>query len=284
VENEASDLMERISSIESKIAELAGLKSQIDRLEAAEKAGLGTGRDLPALVIQRDALEAYLSLQRGELARLSEYSRDLKNARRRLAKSGLDSMTQSLLVEQLAHAEVLGREITVTENRIRLRTLVAPCDGVVTDINAWPGDVVQHFDSVLTIEGKGPGFLTVYLPERASLKPEYGMKARIFSTRGRKFNTSGTVVFVHPGISRAPARLSFRGQVFWARKVRVMLDSTHELLPGEVVNVRLEKNGHSRKTGILSPDSGSGNPRSETEKPAGMKASPDSGRAGAEAP
>jgi multidrug efflux pump subunit AcrA (membrane-fusion protein) len=284
VENEASSLMERISLIESKSAELAGLKSQIDRLDAAEKAGLGTSRDMPGLTIQRDALEAYLSLQRGELARLSEYSRDLRNARRRLAKSGLDSMTQSLFAEQLEYAEKLGREIVVTENRIRLRTLVSPCDGVVTDINAWPGDVVQDFDSVLTIEGRGPGFLTVYLPEKTTLMPEPGMKAKIFSNRGRKFNTTGTVTFVHPGISRAPERLSFRGQVFWARKVRVVLNSGNALLPGEVVNVRLEKNGHSRGTAVLGTGSGSGNPLSESGKPSGMNAPPDSGSPGTEAP
>lgn len=284
VENEASVLMERISLIESKSAELAGLKSQIDRLEAAEKAGLGTSRDMPGLTIQRDALEAYLSRQRGELARLSEYSRELVNARRRLAKSGLDSMTQSLLAEQLEYAEKLGREIVVTENRIRLRTLISPCDGVVTDINAWPGDVVQNFNPVLTIEGSGPGFLTVYLPEKTSLKPESGMKAKIFSNRGRKYNTMGTVTFVHPGISRAPERLTFRGQVFWARKVRVVLDSSHALLPGEVVNVRLEKNGGSHKTAVPGPESGSGNPFPESEKPYGMNAPPAAGRPGSEVP
>jgi multidrug resistance efflux pump len=261
VENEASDLMERISNIESQSTELAGLSSQIKRLEDAEKAGLGTGRDLPALVIRRDALESYLSRQRGELDRLSEYAKDLRNARRRLAKAGLDSMTQSLLSTQMEHAEELGREIVIAENRILLRTLISPCDGVVTDINAWPGDVVRDFDPVLTIEGKGPGYLTVYLPEKTTLWPEIGMRARIFCFRGRKFNATGTVTFVHPGISRAPERLSFRGQVFWARKVQVTLDSSHALLPGEVVNVRLEKN--NRKPGASAshpPDHGNRSP------------------------
>ncbi len=263
VENEASELMQRISTIESQSAELAGLKAQIDRLENAEKAGLGTSRDLPALVIQRDALEAYLSRQRGELTRLSEYTRDLKNARRRLAKADLDSMTKSLLTEQMEHSEELRREIVIAENRIRLRTLVSPCDGVVTDINAWQGDVVQDFDSVLTVEGREPGYLTVYLPEKTTLRPESGMRAKIFSSRGRKYNTGGTVVFVHPGISRAPDRLSFRGQLFWARKVRVTLDSSQALIPGEVVNVRLEKNGRGRRAGAA----GSYPPNSENRFP-----------------
>jgi multidrug efflux pump subunit AcrA (membrane-fusion protein) len=264
VENEASDLLERISLIESKAAELAGLNAQIKRLEDAEKAGLGTSRDLSGFVLQRDALEAYLRLQRRELTRLSETSNDIRNARRRLAKAGLDSMTQSLLAEQMEHAEELRREIVVTENRIRLRTLVSPCDGVVTDINAWPGDLVRDFNTAITIEGDQPEFMNVYLPEKTTLRPEYGMRAKIFSARGRKYNTAGTVTFVHPDISRAPERLSFRGQVFWARKVLVTLDSSHALLPGEVVNVRLEKNvrasaeegGHYPTHGSRLPESG----------------------------
>jgi len=285
VENEASSLMDRISLIESKSAELAGLNAQIQRLEDAEKAGLGTNRELPALVIQRDALEAYLSLQRRELTRLSEYSNDLRKARRRLAKAGLDSMTQSLLAEQMEHAEELRREIVITENRIRLRTLVSPCDGVVTDVNAWPGDVVQDFDSVLTIEGKGPATLNVYLPEKTTLKPESGMNARIFSDRGRRYNTTGTVIFVHPGIARAPVRLSFRGQVFWARKVLVALDSSHALLPGEVVNVRLEKGGrrHRNRTAAVSLP-GSGGPVPETGRLSGEGPAQRSGTSGSGGP
>ena len=240
-ENEASDLLERISLIESKSSELAALNAQIDRFVNADKAGLGTSRDLPDWMIRRDALEAFLSRQRNEMARLSEQAKDIQRSNNRLTDANLDSMTQSLLTEQMKHAEELQRDIVVTEEHIRRRTLVSPCDGVVTDLNAGPGDAVKDFDSVILIEEKNPRYLTVYLPEKTSIRPVPGMKANIYSSRGRKYNTSGTVSFVHPGISRATERISFRGHVFWARKVQVELDSTHALLPGEVVNVRIEK-------------------------------------------
>jgi multidrug resistance efflux pump len=261
LENEASELLDRVATLESQGTELAGLNAQISRLQEAEKAGLGTSRDLPALVIQRDALEAYLARQRGELPRLAEDARTLRNARRRLARADLDSLGRSELLERMAHAEELRREIVLAENRIRLRTLVSPCEGVVTDLNARPGDVVQDFDSVITVEERSPGYLTVYLPEKAELAPEPGMRAKIFSSRGRGHNAGGTVTFVHPGFTRAPERLSFRGQIFWARKVRVRLDSANTLIPGEVVNVRLEKNRRRHPAGAASPLPAGGGPR-----------------------
>jgi hypothetical protein len=44
---------------------------------------------------------------------------------------------------------------------------------------------------------------------------------------------------VHPGFSPIPERLWLRGQMLWARKLRVELAPRHSLLPGESVRVRI---------------------------------------------
>ncbi|MBN1893682.1 biotin/lipoyl-binding protein [bacterium] len=276
MENEASDLIERISLIESKNAELSGLNAEIERLEKAEKAGLGYSRDLSALIIERDAVESYLRQQREELGRLSKNMEGIRRSRRMLAQADLDSMTKSMVLEQMEHAEELRREIVLTENRIQLRTLVSPCDGYVTDLNARQGDVVQDFDSVITVEETLPKYMTVYIPEKAALKPEPGMKARIYSSRDRKFNTSGTVTFVHPGFTRAANRLSFRGEIFWARKIRVALPEEHALLPGEVVSVRIENHilpfAHNRNGArAAEKEAGASEPDKGVQQPAEMQ-------------
>ena len=67
LDNEASDLIDRFSDIESKTTELKGLNAEIDRLKNAEKAGLGYSRDLSSLLLQRDALESYLREQGKDL-------------------------------------------------------------------------------------------------------------------------------------------------------------------------------------------------------------------------
>ncbi len=236
LENEAADLMDRIAALESSAAQLATLNSQIERFRDAEKAGLGSSRDLHSLILQRDGLEAYMRIQRGERERLSKEAAGLRRAVQQLKSADPDSVPGIALA---GRAGAFGSVRILLESQIRMRSLVSPIDGVVTDINARPGDVVEDFDSLITVEERRPVYMTVYLPEKTSIRTDSGMSVRITSQRGRKYDTRGTVIFTAPGISRAPERLSFRGQLFWARKVRVALDSSHALLPGEVVNVHL---------------------------------------------
>jgi len=242
LENEASDVVERLSLIESKSTELAGLNAEIERLKNAEKAGLGHSRDLADLILQRDALVSYLKEQRKDLAYQTQQVEKTRQSRKMLEAANIDSMTKSLLIEQMEYAEELRRLVVETEYRISLRTIVAPCDGYVTEMVARSGDVVDAFIPILTVEELKPTYLDVYIPEQSTLQPQPGMKVEIFSSRKREYNTTGVITFVHPGFTMASERLSFRGQFFWARKVRVELPKDHHLIPGEVVNARINNN------------------------------------------
>lgn len=238
-ENEATALIERMALIKSKNTELDGLNAEISRLKEAEKAGLGYSSNLTTLVIQRDALVSYLAELRKEADRLSAKLDRIRKSRGLFEKADDDSMTQSLLLDQMEYTEMVRREILETQNRIRMRTILAPCDGFVTAINARPGDVVQEFDSLLVVEEALPRYLIVFLPETSTLEPATGMKVKVNSARNRKFSTTGIVTFVHPGYTQASKRLTFRGINFWARKVHVQLAEDNHLLPGEVVTVRI---------------------------------------------
>ena len=238
-ENEASELIERLSLIESKGTELAGLNAEVERLKNAEQAGLGHSRDLADLILQRDALISYLREQRKNLEFQSQQVEKTRQSRKILEAANIDSMTKSLLIEQMEYAESLQRLVAETEHRISLRTIVAPCDGYVTEMLTRSGDVVDAFVPILTVEELKPAYLDVYIPEQSTLRPEPGMTVEIFSSRTREYNTTGVITFVHPGFTQASERLSFRGQLFWARKVRVELPKDHHLIPGEVVNARI---------------------------------------------
>jgi len=243
LDNEASDLVERMAMIESKSAELASLNALIQRLQTAQEAGLGYNRDLADLNIQRDALVAYLNKLREELPDSTTEPENLVEFTRSLQSADLDEMSKALLTEDMEHAEELRREIVETEHRINMRTLVAPCDGYVTQVAAGQGDVVKAFDSIMMIEEIHPSRLIVYIPEHSTVQPEIGNPVQIFSSRSKKFKTTGTVSFIHPGFTRAEERISFRGQVFWARKVQVDLGENNQLVPGEVVTVRIANKG-----------------------------------------
>lgn len=246
-ENDFSNLIDRFSLIESQTVELNGLNREIERLEKAEQAGLGYSKNLSDLVIRRDALESFLKEQRSEVDHLSEKLDMIRKSRKQFEKANVDSITKSLLLEQLEYPEAIRREIVFTEHRIQMRTIYSPCDGFVTDILAYPGDVVQNFDSLIVVEEIKPRYLTVYLPEKSKQVPEAGMTVRIYSSRKSAFNTTGIITFVHPGFVKTSGRLSFRGQTFWARRVRVKLAEDHQLLPGELVKVRIL--GHRKQKG-----------------------------------
>ncbi len=239
MDNEAGELIDRLSLIEAKSTELAGLNAEIKRLQEAEKAGLGYNRDLSSLIIERDALTSYLREQSKDSESQRLKLEKTRKSRKMLETTDIDSISKSLLLEQLDYQESLHREVAATEHRITLRTIMSPCDGYITEINALPGNIINAFDPVIIVEEKNTNFLDVYIPESSNLHLEMDMDVRIFSSRGKQYNTTGTITFIHPGFAQASDRVSFRGQVFWARKVRIRLSDDHKLIPGEVVNVRL---------------------------------------------
>lgn len=242
LDNEASELMDRLSLVEAKSTELAGLNTEIERLKNAEKAGLGYSRDLSPLILKRDALASYLQEQSKDVEFQKEQLQKTRKSREIFETTNVDSISKLLLVEKMDYAESLYREVAATEFRIGLRTILAPCDGYITEIFALPGDIISSFSPVVIVEELKPYFLDVYIPESSSLQPKPGMEVEIFSSRDDVYNTEGTISFVHPGFARGSERVSFRGQVFWARKIRVELPPDHQLIPGEVVNTRLNGN------------------------------------------
>ncbi|MBN1998351.1 efflux RND transporter periplasmic adaptor subunit [candidate division KSB1 bacterium] len=251
LENEASALIERLSLIESKSTELAGLNGEIARLQSAGSAGLGYSRDLADLILQRDALETYLREQNKDLDYHRQQLEKTRQSRKILKDADMNEMTRSLLLEQMEYAEELQRLVVDTEYRVSLRTIVAPCDGYVTEMWVRQGDIVDRFTPIFTVEETKPKFLDVYIPEQSNLAPQVGMKVEIFSTRSKANNTTGFISFVHPGFAMISERLAFRGQFFWARKVRIELPEEHQLIPGEIVKARISR--HDKSNSYLNP-------------------------------
>jgi len=239
LDNEAMELIDRISLIESKSVELESVNALITRLQNAEHAGLGYNSDLAELIIQRDALKAYLQHQShidesgiGKIEVLRQQQNKL------LGQKELDGMSRAMLMERLEHAEEIRRQIALTEHRINLRTMISPCDGYVTELNISTGDIAQKFVPLLTIEENRPRSLTVYIPEKSAVQPQIGSAVRIYSNRQNHDTISGRISFLHPGISLADERLSLQDRIFWVRKLDVELPQNHPLIPGEMVYVR----------------------------------------------
>jgi len=223
-------IAERRAEWRSRLGELAGVEKEIQRLEAAESAGLGHSRELADLVIRR----------RG----LLEYARSLQDEMKTSAGVSAaepppdpEVLTTSLAADRFERVEEIRRELVTLAERRKLREVVAPADGFVVEVLGRPGDTVKAFLPVITVQETVARYVDVYLPETYDAEAHVDQHVMVYSKRPDGPAVAGAISFVYPGYLPIPERLMFRGQIAWAQRLRVELTQPNELRPGESVRV-----------------------------------------------
>ena len=232
------------AAMQADLAELDALNQEIQILQEAEAAGLGRDRGLARLLIRRDALQQSVAEQSA-----------LSQERIRTAPDGdplasRDTVLTSLLGDRMERINEIRHRLTLIEQRIEFRIVKAPCDGQVVEVAVRQGSTVDAYQPILTVEDPLVSFVEVYVPETQDRRVRVGQPVEVYSRRSDQFNTTGHIRFVHSGFSRMPARLWLRGQMLWARKLRVELTPPHALLPGESVQVRILAGDDGGTSGI----------------------------------
>lgn len=221
------------ASMQADLAELNALNREIRILEEAEAAGLGRGRDLARLIIDRDGLRQRVAEQSALIEpRIRPVSADNTQA-------GRDTALTSLLGDRMESIHETLRLIVLVEQRMSMRTVNSPCAGLVVEITATQGGIIDEYLPLMTVEDTRVSFVEVYVPETQDRPVVVGQSVEVYSRRSDQYSTTGRISFVHPGFSPIPERLWLRGQMLWARKFRVELAPDHSLLPGESVRVRI---------------------------------------------
>lgn len=223
------------AEVEARKAELAGLNAEIKRLEQARKAGLGHSRDLSELIVKRDALNSFLSFHTTNATK--KHSGTTATDENMTDSSG--DILESLMAESREKIAQLERTITLVENRYKYRKVIAPCNGKVVDLFARSGDTIEEYVPVIAITESRSDYLNVFIPEKTDFDVTKGLDVAVFPVRSNLAPTDGVITFIHPGYTRVPDRLTVRGQAIWAHVVRVTLNPDHDLLPGEIVHVRI---------------------------------------------
>jgi len=238
-------LSQQSAAVQADLAELNALNREIHILEQAEAAGLGRGRDLARLLIQRDALRQSVAEQS---ALIPQGVHELSGGD---AAAARDTAITSLLGDRMESIGEVLRRLAAVDARLACRTVKAPCEGLVVEIFARQGSTVEAWAPILTVEDAGVAFVDVYVPETQDRQVHAGQPVEVYSRRSDAYDTSGRISFVHPGFAPMPERLWLRGQVLWARRFRVELSPDHRLLPSESVRVRLlpEREDHAAADG-----------------------------------
>lgn len=224
-------IAERRAEWRSRLGELAGVEKEIQRLEAAESAGLGHSRELAELIIRRRGLLEYASSIANEM-------KSSAGASDAAPPPDLEVLTTSLAADRFERVEEIRRELVTLTERRKLREVVAPADGFVVEVLARPGDTVEAFLPVITVQAVVARYVDVYLPEAYDSEARVGQHVVVLSKRPAGPLAAGTISFVYPGYLPIPERLMFRGQIAWAQRLRVELTQPNELRPGESVRVR----------------------------------------------
>jgi multidrug resistance efflux pump len=236
----ASGMNQRRADLEAKRAEIEALDTQIRPMVEAEKSGLGRPRELPDLLIRRDALTRYVKEGKTGLSRNNRTGHSQPTANE---LTEAESVVLSMLRRRLDRISDLNLRLKIIETSITNRNVVAPCDGRVVTINYLPGDAVDKFTTIIKIEESKAAFVDVYIPEGVKAEPSLGDRVAVYSKSSRVAKTHGSVTFIDPGYSVVPERLWFRKIPYYARKFRVRLEDGHNLVPGESTQVELLHNG-----------------------------------------
>jgi multidrug resistance efflux pump len=229
----AAGLRERRAELEAKRGELAALNGQVARLEAAERSGLGRSRDLDDLVVRRDAAARFVREAGASESPSTVPARALTGAPR------ADDIVRSLMSERLDRASGLRLRLKEIDDRMDRRRIISPCRGHVVKVDGLPGDAVEPFVPLLTVEEPNVAFVDVYIPETSDFQPRMGQRVRVLPHRTGAQSSRGTIVFIDPGYAAVPQRLAFRNILYWARKFRVRLDDGHRMMPGEAARVEV---------------------------------------------
>jgi multidrug resistance efflux pump len=225
----------RRADLEAKRTELEAVNQQLAPLIKAEQEGFGRARDLTNLSVRRDALASYVKEESSALSRGGPRRARPAN----VGPTEADSVILSMMSKRFERISELKLKVQNIENRKDRRKVIAPCDGRVVNISYLPGDAVQSFSTIVTIEEPRAEFVDVYVPEFSKVIPRLGQRTEIFPSRADGEVAHGAVIFIDPGYSPVPERLAFRKVIYWARKFRVKLDAGHHLAPGEAVKISL---------------------------------------------
>ncbi|MBT6145002.1 MAG: HlyD family efflux transporter periplasmic adaptor subunit [Gemmatimonadetes bacterium] len=223
---------QQAAAVQADLARLKALDREIQILQEAEAAGLGRGRDLARLLIQRDALRQSVAEQSAlTQQRFRPSTEDPQDSR--------NAILTSLVGDRMQSIQETLRRLTRVEQRMALRVVTAPCTGLVVDINAYEGSTIDEYVPIMTVEDTQVSFVEVFVPETQDRRVVVGQPVEVYSRRSEQYSTTGHISFVHPGFAPMPERLWLRGQMSWARKFRVELAPHHALVPGESVRVRI---------------------------------------------
>lgn len=223
----------RLTSVEH-----AALAEEIARLEPLLERRLVSAEAFAAKKARESVLRETMTVMPEHIDALKE---DVERARtqRESAVQRMEEMDGNLSKAYDAQGEALR----LLNLRREAYTLRAQQDGVVSQINREPGEVVEPGGSVASLLIKGPIRVVGFLPESDLSAVAVGTPANIYPTVSLQETgvIPARVLQISPAVYSLPERASpIRGQIVRGREVVLELEREANLIPGETVSIEIE--------------------------------------------
>lgn len=210
--------------------------AELGRAEPLHRSGLMTDENYSQLKIAKDSLTAQLEEKGRLISRLEPVLQSMTTADPQAAALSGDSALAAAIKVQEA-------KLRLAEEQLAPVPLVAPIDGVVTDVTRRAGETVEAGDTIIRITAPKPVRLTGYLRQPLPFQPKAGMLAEV-RTRGLPVR-SATTKITDVGVALEPIsttvlaalRLPPTPAPETAVRVEFALPAGLELRPGEHVDI-----------------------------------------------
>jgi multidrug resistance efflux pump len=232
------DVLDRITLIETDRVEQRRLSIRLEHLEPLLKENAISFLEVNDT---RHLLEAATE-------RIEKNQHGLQQAREQLelVQKQIDSYPEPLAPQYqrlLAplQAAILVQEGAIAELQLQLELLEvrAPFAGAIAAIHAWPGQVIQPGDPIITLAAEQGRYVVAYVRDTERFRPNVGMKIDLRTRHEQPLIYVTHIEHVGPQIELLPPhQLRDPRMMEWGLPVRIAIPATASLRPGELVDVR----------------------------------------------
>lgn len=218
-------------------AELRSLDVEKRRLRGLVDAQLADRAPLAGLEARAASLQAAVEGARRQVA-LGESQ--VEEARRRY--EALTDQVEVAVLPLLRELDVIDGRLRALRARRAALVLRSPADGRVAQVHLQPGSVAGPTEPVVSIVSSGGGRVVACVAEEQALDVRVGDGATIWPRTQGGEPVSGRVVALGPIVEQVPTRCrpNLRDRA-WGRDVVIALDQRAALIPGQALDVRLER-------------------------------------------
>lgn len=189
--------------------------------------------------------------------RLESANREREELKKMLRMREGESISSAIRGEMQSRGTLLASTKERHGHQRRTYILTATRDSVVSRIFHEPGDVVRASEPVLRLVAEHSDRIIGFLPEVHVSDLVLGQKMLVRRQSGQGRELSAGIVSIAPEVQALPGNITpIRDVPLRGRRVLLKLEGTHDLIPGEAVNIRRARAASRSKVSAVPDEDG----------------------------